>query len=156
MSFSQLTDDAVCEVGRRNMPLLLALAATSKELRRVLQCWLKVQVKVMLEHQWESTRSVAAALGRLAAAPGSRLQHVGVQGRDFPVRRLLTESELDFVTSLGARNGAESLDTTQAALVAPLLRQNRALRRARVTSQAGALDLARIAQDSVVDLRGVR
>ena len=36
MSFSLLTDDALCEVARRDMPLLLALQATCKDARRVL------------------------------------------------------------------------------------------------------------------------
>ena len=49
MSFSLLTDDALCEVARRDMPLLLALQATCKDARRVLSIRLKVQVSVLLQ-----------------------------------------------------------------------------------------------------------
>ena len=67
--FSLLTDDALCEVAKGNMPLLLALMATCKDARRVLLSWLKMQVTVRLHHQWEATCGVAEALGRLATAP---------------------------------------------------------------------------------------
>ena len=49
MSFSLLTDDALCEVARRDMPLLLALQATCKHARRVLSIWLTMQVSVRLQ-----------------------------------------------------------------------------------------------------------
>ena len=49
MSFSLLTDDALCEVAKGNMPLLLALQATCKDARRVLSSWLKMQVSVRLQ-----------------------------------------------------------------------------------------------------------
>ena len=42
----------------------------------------------------------------------------------------------------------------QARLVAPLVRANRGLRHARVTRQAGVLDLRRVQRESDVDLRG--
>ena len=119
MSFSSLTDDALCEVAKGNMPLLLALLATCRNARRVLSSWLEMQVSVRLQHQWESTQRVAEALGRLATAPQSRLRDVGVLGRSFPVQRLLHDDELDFVTGLGARDGGgeAGLDTAQAMLL---------------------------------------
>ena len=53
MSFSLLTDDALCEVAKGNMPLLLALQATCKDARRVLSSWLKMQVSVRLQVRLE-------------------------------------------------------------------------------------------------------
>ena len=49
MSFALLTDDALCEVAKGNIPLLLALQATCKDARRVLSSWLKRQVSVRLQ-----------------------------------------------------------------------------------------------------------
>ena len=76
--------------------------------------------------------------------------------RSFPVQRLLRDDELDFVSGLGARDGGgeAGLDTDEARLVAPLVRANRALRRARVTRQAGVLDLRRVQREGDIDLRG--
>ena len=150
-AWSLLDDDAVCEVARRSITLLVSLASTCKELRRVLHCWLRAQVSLELE---ESTPAVAELLACLAAAPHSRLQHIGLQGRGFPVQELRAQPDLDFVTGLGARDSAEDLDTEQAILLAPMLRRNRLLSTARATLKAGVIDLKRVCEDAIVDLRG--